>query len=491
MLTIIKQKDLPALNALDIESLPLKELVTLCLNLRHTTNHVYEQTTQDSTNSSLSSSTDKGSKKKKTASPAAHSRQHNRADTRKKRAKGEGRKQVLRTDRVESIKPLVCLDCHHHFSETALTCYRAFYQIDLLKIDEEGYYRVVQTKYTLYDGCCEFCSATTRADIPSLSTDIDNKQISRCGIIGPTLVSEIIALHKENGTSVRKIRRTIIRMFGITLSIGAITEAINNGGLCCEPTVETYRLEATQSHLAHMDETTWKDAGKRIWLWVVSTHNACIFTIGKRTKEMAQDFLSNGFVGWLMSDGYRAYRHYKKRFRCWAHLERKAKGCADSQLPEIRAFGSTLLTLLQLCKDGIYQAREAETTASILANFNQELAHIKALCESYKDSSHDKAKALAREFLNDWDAIFRILEYPDYPLTNNEAERALRHWVILRKVIQGTQSEIGRRSTCAIASMIGTAQRRAQDFVKNTRQCIETTAGVLTHVSYKQLRLSG
>lgn len=358
-------------------------------------------------------------------------------------------------------------------------------------MDEEGYYRVIQTKYNLYDGCCESCSTTTRADIPSLSTDIDNKQISRCGIIGPTLSAEIIALHKENGTSIRKIRRTIKRMFGIELSLGAIIEAINNGGLCCETTVKTYRLEATKADLAHMDETTWKDAGKRLWLWVVSTHNACIFTIGKRTKEMAQDFLSNGFVGWLMSDGYRAYRHYKKRFRCWAHLERKAKGCADSQLPEISAFGSTLLTLLQLCKDGIYQAREAKNTASILADFDQELAHIKALCETYKDSSHDKAKALAREFLNDWDAIFRILEYPDYPLTNNEAERALRHWVILRKVIQGTQSEIGRRATCAIASMIGTAQRRAEDFVKNIQQCINTARGVLDHVSDKRLRLSG
>ena len=491
MLTLIKQKDLPELNAIEIKSLPPKKLITLCLNLRHTTNHLFEQTTQDSSNSSLSSSTDKGSKKKKADHSAVTSKQHNRADTRKKRAKGEGRKQILRTDSVELIKPLVCLDCQHNFNETALTCYRAFYQINLVKMDEEGYYRVIQTKYNLYDGCCGSCNTTTRADIPSFSTDIDNKQISRCGIIGPTLAAEIIALHKENGTSVRKICRTIKRMFGITLSIGAVTEAINNAGLYCEPTVETYRLEATKADLAHMDETTWKDAGKRLWLWVVSTHNACVFTIGKRTKEMAQEFLSNGFVGWLMSDGYRAYRHYKKRFRCWAHLERKAKGCADSQLPEISAFGSTLFTLLQLCKDGIYQAREAKNTASILADFGQELAHIKELCETYKDSSHDKAKALAREFLNDWDAIFRILEYPDYPLTNNEAERALRHWVILRKVIQGTQSEIGRRATCAIASMKATAERRLQDFVKNIQQCIETATDMLNHISYKPLRLSG
>jgi transposase len=55
-------------------------------------------------------------------------------------------------------------------------------------------------------------------------------------------------------------------------------------------------------------------------------------------------------------------------------------------------------------------------------------------------SSHTKTRELGGEFLNDWVAIFRVLDYPAWPLTNNEAERALRHWVILRKTTQGTRS---------------------------------------------------
>jgi len=45
--------------------------------------------------------------------------------------------------------------------------------------------------------------------------------------------------------------------------------------------------------------------------------------------------------------------------------------------------------------------------------------------------------------LNDWDTIFTVLDHPHLPLTNNEAERALRHWVILRKLIYGTRTEQG------------------------------------------------
>ena len=116
---------------------------------------------------------------------------------------------------------------------------------------------------------------------------------------------------------------------------------------------------------------------------------------------------------------------------------------------------------------------------------------IKVLCEASQESEHPKTKALARELLNDWDAIFRILDYPWYPLTNNEAERAIRHWVILRKVIQGTQSLTGRRATCAIASMIGTAKRQTQHSIHNIHHCIAGTMSVMNNLSYQPLRLSG
>ena len=38
---------------------------------------------------------------------------------------------------------------------------------------------------------------------------------------------------------------------------------------------------------------------------------------------------------------------------------------------------------------------------------------------------------------DDWEVIFRVRDYPAWPLTNNEAERALRLWVILQKISQG------------------------------------------------------
>ena len=73
---------------------------------------------------------------------------------------------------------------------------------------------------------------------------------------------------------------------------------------------------------------------------------------------------------------------------------------------------------------------------------------------------HDKTRALAVELLNDWEAIFQVLQHPDLPLTNNAAERALRHWVILRKLSSGTRTPVGSRVVALLASVIDTCRQR-------------------------------
>ena len=62
------------------------------------------------------------------------------------------------------------------------------------------------------------------------------------------------------------------------------------------------------------------------------------------------------------------------------------------------------------------------------------LAALRTACAPHQGSCHQTTHALAVELLDDWEAIFRVLSHPELPLTHNEAERALRHGVILRKL---------------------------------------------------------
>jgi hypothetical protein len=74
-----------------------------------------------------------------------------------------------------------------------------------------------------------------------------------------------------------------------------------------------------------------------------------------------------------------------------------------------------------------------------------------------------RARALrevAREFLNDWDVIMRPLADPRLPLTNNAAERQLRHYVIARRISYGTRTPVGSHSVALLASIIDTCRLR-------------------------------
>jgi transposase len=53
-----------------------------------------------------------------------------------------------------------------------------------------------------------------------------------------------------------------------------------------------------------------------------------------------------------------------------------------------------------------------------------------------------------------------VLEHPYLPLTNNEAERALCHWVIARRLSHSTRTAQGSRALALLASVIETCRKR-------------------------------
>jgi transposase len=205
-----------------------------------------------------------------------------------------------------------------------------------------------------------------------------------------------------------------------------------------------------------------KGRSKRPALSILSvislTYCLTLFLMGRRSWEVIADVLE-GFAGWLMSDGYQSYRRYTRRLRCLAHLIRKAQGLAESLTQEAQQFGEKTLEYMVDFIEGIYWAREGPG-ADPKEEYAEQLAELKAWCQKHQDSSHEKTRQLAREFLNDWEAIWTVLEHPDLPLTNNIAERALRHWVIARKISYGTRTHQGSRAFALLASVIETCRQR-------------------------------
>jgi hypothetical protein len=228
-----------------------------------------------------------------------------------------------------------------------------------------------------------------------------------------------------------------------------------------EPVVQEQLIaEVRASDLLHADETSWFEHGTLLWLWVFTSATTTVFTIGKRSKAVLLSILGPLFNGWLMSDGYGAYRELDNRLRCLAHLKRKARGLQESLDLEGQRFGKEVLNTLKAVMDSVYAAREGPSPTALRQQHAEDLNALWRLCRAHADARHEKTRALARELLNDFETFWVTLDHPELPLTNNVAERALRHWVIARRIGHGTRTTQGSRTVALLASVIETCRQR-------------------------------
>jgi transposase len=376
---------------------------------------------------------------------------------------GVSRRQVLPIDQEQSHAPSHCACCGEALEGLEAVAYTGRYELELER-RESGNAGVVvtQTKHTYFEVRCG-CGHCTRAEPGRALAESDwTVELTEWHLVGPRLSSVIVALSLRLGGSHRRIQEFLFEWFGLSLSTALISQCRHELGRALEPVVEeALRAALSEAELVHVDETGWPQHDQALWLWAFVTANTVLYVIGRRTRELLHSILGPAPSQWIMSDGYSVYRAYGQRLRCWAHILRKARGLAESLHTPTQAFGRELLSTFETLMQAVYAARAAPGHLGLRQTHSQTLQALWHRCVRVAGGPYpDKAQALARELLNDWDSFWVVLEHPHLPLTNNEAERALRPWVILRRVSQGTRTEQGSRAFCALASVIDTCRKR-------------------------------
>jgi transposase len=240
-------------------------------------------------------------------------------------------------------------------------------------------------------------------------------------------------------------------------SSGTIDRCIREVGIACSPVVEELIEELQSAEIIHLDETPWYEKGKYRWLWVAITSTIAVFHIGSRRKEELLRLISHAFVGWLVTDGYGAYINYPKRQHCLAHLIRKAIALTEAVDKEVADLGQWLLEEL---RELIHELANGDGDKD---ETDSNPARLYRVCRLATGVEHKKLKALAKEILADWDGSDACFYNPQLPPTNNEAERALRHAVIARRISYGTRSSEGSLAYCSLLSVIETCRLRKVD----------------------------
>jgi len=266
----------------------------------------------------------------------------------------------------------------------------------------------------------------------------------------PRLQAHIGVLAGVYRLSRRQVRDVVSEIFAIPISTGAVDAAIMRMSVILKDPWEQLRASIQAASQVHADETGWRLRGAYECLWVATTALAACYRIDPhRSQKAAKDLLGEEFGGFVISDRYVGYHWLDvlQQQLCWAHWIRSLIALSERH----GAPGKLGKQLLKAAREVIRTHREYLETERDLDWLREQLAPLRAKIRTLLEQGtrgHDQKTAnFCAGLLEEYDALWTFCDVDDLriPVTNNAAERALRHAVILRRVQGGTHSDQGSR----------------------------------------------
>ena len=109
-----------------------------------------------------------------------------------------------------------------------------------------------------------------------------------------------------------------------------------------------------------------------------------VFHIGTRKKEELLKSITTAFPGWLVTDGYLAYRSHKKRQRCLAHLIRKAIALTRAVDKKTQKMGDWLLREIRALIRAVAEDGGGGSQCNLV------LDSLKEVCDPGAGEEHDQ-----------------------------------------------------------------------------------------------------
>jgi len=212
----------------------------------------------------------------------------------------------------------------------------------------------------------------------------------------------------------------------------------------------------------HLDETSWRlfSDNDKSFSWVMSRSQSkeSVFLVGENRGKGNADKLLEDYKGVVVSDDYGAYRKLENHQLCWAHLIRKFRDLANSQeLSEIQ---------INYCKSEyhklclIYSDIKNNRIIEKFPEFEKRLADFSKI--KLKDKDILKTIRLKTTLRKNVPNYLTCLKDENIPMTNNQAERSLRHLVLKRKISFGSFTKRTVDNLAILLSVLMSFKQRYQ-----------------------------
>jgi hypothetical protein len=276
--------------------------------------------------------------------------------------------------------------------------------------------------------------------------------------LGARLVSLIVTLREAVRVPVRRLQWLLDQLYGLQLSLGAITAASDRVAAAGQDAVDAVRERIRGSPWVHADETGWRQNGVNGYAWTFCTPTERYFVRRGRNKEVVDEVLGATFAGVLCSDFYGAYHHYPGlKQRCWVHLLRDLHDLTVAY-PDDAALADWV-GQVRVVYDDAKAFRSADARARVAAQQQYE-QRLLTICQPFLTDPLALQAKLCRRIQRHSSELFVFVAHQDVPADNNAAERSVRPLVTSRKISGGTRSDQGSATKMTLASLFGTWDAR-------------------------------
>lgn len=327
--------------------------------------------------------------------------------------------------------------------------------------------KAVITEFQLQKYHCEECGKNSTARLPPGIPD---------SAFGPKLMGLLATLTGILHVAKREAIQLIKDLYDVDMGIGSVPNVEERVSVALDPVYDRIHKFVVQHKLCtHFDETSWRDSGKRHFVWLATCQQAAVYRIDRNRSAAAFKRLirQETWTAPAVTDRYAVYNSFKDHQFCLAHLIREFKGHGERDGPD-KVIGQAIENELRLSCKIHREYREGKIP---LAQRNRRLGARKRRAEYWlEDGLANGSDALAKicgTLLEDFDKLWTFTRITGMEPTNNMAERDLRKLVIWRRKSYGTRSNRGKKFVERVTTVAQTIRKQGGNVLHFIQEAIE------------------
>ncbi len=306
---------------------------------------------------------------------------------------------------------------------------------------------------------------------------------------GDDLEAFVIMLYFELRVTQHKIHK-LLRSQGIVISEGQVSNILikKHIKLFAEERQEVLRAGLKTSKYQHIDDTGARVNGVNHYFTVLcNPYHSSFFTTRYKNQDTVANLLAllaensnnkdapktlRDYIPILIADDAPQF-HNQTQYRglCWVHEARlfdKLHPFFDHHKKLIDDFLEELWHYY-----GRLQVYKAAPTENLKQELSAEFDRIFSQTTGFDTLDHRIALTYQKK-----EHLLLVLEFPEIPLDNNPAERAVREYVVKRKISNGTRTEGGTKAWEVFLSLLDTCQKNGINFYAYLRDRISRSHAI-------------